>query len=117
MQSPENLRTQHPFERREDRYPRPKREINHRLGVSIVKWPNLRLYRCHLSTLTETAPSHPTYSPHYFSHRGHSYTSQSLGIGLQLSRSLGTQPMGYIVIFGERPSYTFEVGGGKFGGS
>jgi hypothetical protein len=57
MQSPENLRTQHPFERREDGRPRPKREVNHRLGVSIVKWPDLRLYRCHLSTLTETPPS------------------------------------------------------------
>jgi hypothetical protein len=84
MRSPENLRTQHPFERREHRRPRPKREVNHRLDVSIVKWPNLRLYRCHLSTLTETAPSHPTYSPQYISHRYHSHTSQSLCIGLQL---------------------------------
>jgi hypothetical protein len=79
MQPPENLRTQHPFERREDRRPRPKREVDHRLGVSIVKWPNLLQYRCHLSTLTETTPSHPTYSPQYFSHRCHqSYVAASM---------------------------------------
>lgn len=36
---------------------------------------------------------------------------------LAIYRSLGTQPIGYIVLFEERPSYTFEIGRGKFGGS
>src|SRR5215210_217114 len=40
VQSPEDLGPQHPLERREDRPPRPKREADNRLGVSIVKWPN-----------------------------------------------------------------------------
>ena len=38
--SPENLGTQRLLKRREDRRPRPQREVNYRLGVSIVKWPN-----------------------------------------------------------------------------
>jgi len=36
MLSPENLGTQHLLKRREGRCPRPQREIDHRLGVSIV---------------------------------------------------------------------------------
>jgi hypothetical protein len=40
MLSPENLGTQRLLKRHEDRRPRPQREVNYRLGVSIVKWPN-----------------------------------------------------------------------------
>ena len=40
MLSPENLGTQHPLERRKGRRPRPQREADYRLGVSIVEWSN-----------------------------------------------------------------------------
>jgi hypothetical protein len=37
----------------EDWRPRPQREANHRVSVSIVEWSNPRLDGLHLSTLTE----------------------------------------------------------------
>src|SRR5215210_3579105 len=45
MLSPENLGTQRLLKRHEDRRPRPQREVNYRLGFSIVKWPNPWLNR------------------------------------------------------------------------
>src|SRR5829696_5391678 len=49
--SPENLGTQRLLERREDRRPRPQREVDHRAGVSIVERSNPRLDGLHLLTL------------------------------------------------------------------
>ncbi len=60
MLSPENLGTQRLLKRREDRRPRPQREVNYRLGVSIVKWSNPWPHGLHFLTLTETKSIHPT---------------------------------------------------------
>ena len=45
MQSAENLEAQDLLKRREDRRPRPQREVNHRISVSIFNWSNSWLHR------------------------------------------------------------------------
>ena len=65
--SPENLGTQRLLKRREDRRPRPQREVNYRASVLVVKWSNTWLNRStsytpqrSITYNVQAAPTSPT---------------------------------------------------------